>query len=210
MNASTYHHGDLRRALLQSAEDILAEQGLQALTLRACARRAGVSHAAPKHHFGDLCGLQTAVAELGYERLLEALQTAIEPVLGDLDEEFYAVATAYVGFAQAYPEHFRIMFRADLLDVKVNEPPQKIRQTFAELTNVILRQRGEQNLSEAQSMMIDSDDLLDDVLIGWCNIHGYAHLRIEGQLDMVPVDTEAKHLRRMSQRMAHAIQQPTH
>ena len=209
MRNSSYHHGDLRRALLDSAEEILADTGLQGLTMRACARRAGVSHAAPKHHFGDLCGLQTAVAELGYERLLSALRAGLESVAGDLDEEFYAVTVAYVRFAQAYPEHFRIMFRADLLGVEVNEPPPTIRDTFVELTNVILRQRGDHTLGDHRGTIINSDDLLDDVLIGWCNIHGYAHLRIEGQLAMVPAEAEDKHLRRLSRRLAHAIRQPS-
>src|SRR6516162_5040850 len=64
-----YHHGSLRKALLDAAERILEENGIQGLTLRAAAREAGVSHAAPKNHFGDLSGLLSELAARGFERL---------------------------------------------------------------------------------------------------------------------------------------------
>lgn len=207
--SSAYHHGDLRRALLSAADEILSEDGLRALTLRACARRAGVSHTAPKHHFGDLRGLLTAVAQLGFERLLEAVRGRMAPVMGDLDEELYAVTSAYVGFAQAYREHFRVMFRADLLEMTAEELPLSIRTTFLELTNVILRQRGEANLKGVADMIAPPDALLDDILIGWCSIHGYAHLRIAGQLEIVSAEAEEAYLRRLSRRVARAIRSPS-
>ena len=66
-----YHHGDLRRALLDATEALLLESGLETFSLRECARRAGVSHGAPAHHFGDVRGLLTAFATVGFERLVQ-------------------------------------------------------------------------------------------------------------------------------------------
>jgi AcrR family transcriptional regulator len=71
--ADTYHHGALREALVEAAEALIREQGLEAFTLRECARRAGVSHAAPAHHFGDARGLLTACAAAGMERLADTI-----------------------------------------------------------------------------------------------------------------------------------------
>ena len=66
---ATYHHGDLKEALLTAAEAVLRDRGLQGFTLRECARRAGVSHAAPKHHFGDVRGVLTEIAARGFAQL---------------------------------------------------------------------------------------------------------------------------------------------
>jgi AcrR family transcriptional regulator len=103
-----YHHGDLRRELLRTAVGVIGEQGPTAVTLRDLARRAGVSHAAPAHHFGDKAGLLTAVAVQGYELLGEALGSAART--GDFAE----VGVAYVLFAARHPGHFAVMFRPDL------------------------------------------------------------------------------------------------
>ncbi|WP_406645258.1 TetR/AcrR family transcriptional regulator [Aliisedimentitalea scapharcae] len=73
---STHHHGNLRQALIQAGIDLLEEGGISALTLRKCAVRAGVSHAAPAHHFDGLSGLKSAIAEEAFERFSTYLQTA--------------------------------------------------------------------------------------------------------------------------------------
>ena len=95
-----YHHGQLRQAILAAAVDALAESGPARLSLRELARRAGVSHAAPAHHFGDKAGLLTAVAVQGYELLGDALGGAA--ATGDFAE----VGVAYVLFAASHPGHF--------------------------------------------------------------------------------------------------------
>ncbi|MEM7077044.1 MAG: TetR-like C-terminal domain-containing protein [Pseudomonadota bacterium] len=204
---NSYHHGDLANALLDAADDLLEEEGLGGFTLRACARRAGVSHAAPKHHFGDVQGLLTAVALRGYDRLVATLRAQLAQAHGDLEDEMFATAKAYVQFAQDNPEHFRIMFRADLVAIDMSCPPPTVQATFAELTNVILRQRGEAVLEPAVAMgQAKSAALIDDILLGWCHVHGYAHLRLEGQLDMVPRDAENDHLRATCARLSGLIQ----
>ncbi|MFI2783338.1 TetR/AcrR family transcriptional regulator [Streptomyces sp. ALB3] len=101
----TYHHGDLRRALLTAALDVIAQEGPDALSLRDLARRAGVSHAAPAHHFKDRTGLLTAVAAEGYALFADALAAA-----PDLQER----GVAYVRFATRHPAHFQVMFRPEL------------------------------------------------------------------------------------------------
>ena len=201
-----YHHGDLRNALLDAADDLLQQKGLQGFTLRACARKAGVSHTAPKHHFNDVGGLLTAVAERGFERLVALLRAQLALAKGDLDEEMFATAYAYAEFARSYPEHFRIMFRADLLVVDPKSPPPAIAATFIELTNVILRQRGEAELPSANPLGQMSPALVNDIIIGWSHVHGYAHLRVEGQLTMVPDEAHIEHVRVASQRLAQLIQ----
>src|SRR5688572_11963111 len=110
-----YHHGDLAAALVEAAEAVLTERGVEGFTLRECARRAGVSHAAPAHHFKDAKGLLTEVAALGFERLTEAQRRAreAEPELKNL---LLATGTAYVGFALKYPVQFQLMFQTGLLD----------------------------------------------------------------------------------------------
>ena len=102
-----YHHGDLRRVLLRTAVEVIDEHGPTAVTLRGLARRAGVSHAAPAHHFRDKAGLLTAVAAQGYDLLGDALEEAART--GDFAE----VGVAYVLFAASHPGHFAVMFRPD-------------------------------------------------------------------------------------------------
>src|SRR5687768_10681055 len=104
MTAGSYHHGDLRRVLLAEAAAAIADVGPAALSLRELARRAGVSHAAPAHHFGDKTGLLTALAVEGYDLLGSALAASWES-----EHDFLEVGVAYVGFAVDHPAHFLVM-----------------------------------------------------------------------------------------------------
>ncbi len=109
MAKQTYHHGDLRRVLLRAAAEVITETGVATLSMRDLARRAGVSHAAPTHHFGDKAGLLTALATEGYELLAEALNTARQATEGLLE-----LGVAYVRFATTHRAHFEVMFRPEL------------------------------------------------------------------------------------------------
>ena len=98
----TYHHGSLRAALLQAAERILERDGIQGLTLRAAAREAGVSHAAPKNHFGDLAGLLSELAAVGFERFVATMQGNVR----DDDppaQRMAAIGRGYVTFDAPIP-----------------------------------------------------------------------------------------------------------
>lgn len=111
-----YHHGDLKSALLEVAETILERDGVQALTLRAAARAAGVSHAAPANHFGDLTGLLSELAAVGFNRFAAALSAATDVTGGDPRARAAATGTAYVTFARSHPGLFLLMFRSERLD----------------------------------------------------------------------------------------------
>jgi AcrR family transcriptional regulator len=108
-DARPYHHGDLRRALLEAATQAIAEVGPAAVSLRDLARRAGVSHAAPAHHFGDKAGLLTAVATDGFRQLAATLGQTSQAT-----GSFLEIGVAYVGFAVTHRAHFEVMFRPEL------------------------------------------------------------------------------------------------
>jgi AcrR family transcriptional regulator len=110
-NGKPYHHGDLRRVLIEEAVASLRGAGPGALSLRDLARRAGVSHAAPAHHFGDKRGLLTAVATEGFRRLAGRLGATYEN-----SRDFADVGAAYVRFAIEERPYFEVMFRPDLYD----------------------------------------------------------------------------------------------
>src|SRR3954465_12013389 len=105
----SYHHGDLRRALLQAASEAITENGVATLSMRDLARRAGVSHAAPNHHFGDKAGLLTAFATDGFDQLGKALGTSRLA-----SNSFLELGVAYVGFGVTRRAEFEVMFRPDL------------------------------------------------------------------------------------------------
>ena len=105
---STYHHGDLRAVILTEAARLVAGRGADGVSLRELARGAGVSHAAPAHHFTDRRGLFTALATEGFQLLAEALV--------DTRGNFADAALAYVRFAIEHPGHYQVMFNKSLLD----------------------------------------------------------------------------------------------
>jgi AcrR family transcriptional regulator len=104
-----YHHGDLPRVLLEAAVQAIEEAGPAAVSLRELARRVGVSHAAPAHHFGDKAGLLTALAADGFRRLAATLGQAYQET-----GSFLEVGVAYVRFAVRHRAHFEVMFRPEL------------------------------------------------------------------------------------------------
>lgn len=112
----SYHHGDLRMALLEAATTELEEKGVEGFTLRSCARRAGVSHAAPAHHFGDVTGLLSAVAILAFGRLRESMHTQISEVEPGTVDHPIAAVLGYVYFAFERSSDFKLMFRTERLD----------------------------------------------------------------------------------------------
>lgn len=111
-----YHHGDLRAALLAAAEAELADRGVEAFSLRQVAKRAGVSHAAPAHHFTDAGGLLTALAADGFRRFLAAQATREAQANPDPRGQLVAAGLGYIDFALASPALFRLMFGSDRPD----------------------------------------------------------------------------------------------
>ena len=173
MDARPYHHGDLRQALLAAAETELAERGVEGFSLRAVAKRAGVSHAAPAHHFRDAGGLLTALAAEGFLRFLatqKARQTAAAP---DALARLLAAGLGYIDFALAHPALFRLMFasaRPDLADPALAAASAA---AYDHLTaGVAALQPGD---SPAAA--------LNDATAAWAMAHGLADLLQAGRLD---------------------------
>jgi AcrR family transcriptional regulator len=164
-----YHHGDLRRALLDTALEAITEQGPVGLSLREVARRAGVSHAAPTHHFRDKTGLLTALAAEGWGLLADALEAVP-------DRAFAELGVAYVVFATGHPAHFAVM-----------RAPGLVRADDPELV------AAEHRAGEA--LTVDQDDRPRDrsiALAGWAMVHGLSALILEGLVHPEPgMDVEA-------------------
>lgn len=164
---STYHHGDLRAACLRAARELLEEDGSAGLSLRAVARRAGVSATAPYRHYADREALVSAVAAEGYRELAESLAQA-HPAPSTPDE-LAAVAVAYVRFALEHPALFRAMF-AEPCDPTSEE---RVAATAAIAQYV-------RTIVAATFPGVDADALSTTV---WALVHGLAFLHLDGKLD---------------------------
>lgn len=171
----TYHHGDLRQALVAAAEAILAERGVEGLSLREAARRAGVSPAAPAHHFGSLAGLMTEVAILGFEALGAELAAGNERGGGDPAARLREQGVGYVRFALAHPGRFMLMFRRELLQ----EDPRLKKSAataFSALADAVREIAGDERPGPLEG------PTLALLLLAWSSVHGFAHLALEGEL----------------------------
>lgn len=169
--AGAYHHGDLREALLDAVEQLLAEHGPDGVSLRRAARIAGVSHAAPAHHFGDLPGLLAAVSERGHERFARALREAHDQAAppDDLAARLFATGRAYVRFAAANQGVFSIMFRGRLAGPSPARTASGS-ESFAVLTDLIREGTGGRDEEDP--------DVLRLALYVWSTVHGVAELWI--------------------------------
>jgi AcrR family transcriptional regulator len=173
-----YHHGALREALVAATESLLAEKGSEGFSLREVARRAGVSPAAPAHHFGDASGLLTAVATLGFDGLAAALRTG--EALGGKDPRarLREQGVAYVAFAMRYPGRFRLMFR----DALRHDDAQLQRAGNAAF--LVLEDGVRLAFGVAPGKPLPAKGWTA-LLALWSAVHGYAHLTIAGRFDGV-------------------------
>jgi AcrR family transcriptional regulator len=165
-----YHHGDLRRALLDTALDAVAEHGPAAVSLRDVARRAGVSHAAPTHHFRDKTGLLTALAAEGWSLLADALRDAAAE-----DRGFAELGVAYVVFATSHPAHFAVM-----------RAPGLARPDDPDLVAAMARARAELYRGVEQFEGGSARDARSTALAAWSLVHGLAALILEGAVTLEP------------------------
>jgi AcrR family transcriptional regulator len=163
-----YHHGDLREALLVAAETALTELPLEEVSLREIARRAGVSHAAPKHHFGSLGQLLGEMAAIGFERFVVALDAA---AMRDADQShparLRAMSRAYVSFATANPAIYGLMFGKRANVVEFN--PRLAMASLAAWTQLETEVAGIIGRSRASS----------GAATVWSLVHGFAMLRLD-------------------------------
>ncbi|MGJ7507508.1 TetR/AcrR family transcriptional regulator [Variovorax sp. GT1P44] len=176
-----YHHGALHATLLAASQDILESQGLEGLTLRAAARAAGVSHAAPKNHFGDLTGLLSELAAVGFRQFAEALRAAAVGHASASPERFDAIGHAYVAFARAHPAMFLLMFRGERLDMDRPTLREAIEQARQALAGAAADRLG---LAHETAAPITPDQGAT-MVAAWSLVHGFAMLLIDGRLNTV-------------------------
>ena len=174
-----YHHGALHHALLEAAERVLERDGLAGLTLRATAREAGVSHAAPKHHFGDLTGLLSELAALGFQKFGNEVGSARERAETS-ESKFDSSGEAYVRFALRHPAMFQLMFRGERLDMSRPALRLALTLSFQNFAGAIGELRHEpvdfEHLSLPQAV---------DMVRAWSLVHGFALLLQDHRLDNV-------------------------
>ncbi|MCK1359193.1 TetR-like C-terminal domain-containing protein [Bradyrhizobium sp. 199] len=187
-----YHHGALREALLQAAERVLERDGLAGLTLRAVAREAGVSHAAPTHHFGDLTGLLSELAAVGFRQFNAAMAASSDAASTPL-EHALARPKAYVAYAQAHPGMYGIMFRTERLDYTRPSLHEAAEASFAGLANAVGMMRQEQISEDALTLNQGAA-----IARAWSMVHGFTTLLLDGRLkdilERLPEGTTAERL----------------
>jgi AcrR family transcriptional regulator len=164
LGRETYHHGDLRRALIDAAVAIIADLGAEAFTLREAARRLGVNHRAAYRHFADKARLLAAVAEQGLTALIEGARAEIATArASDPEARLVAMARAYVAFAAQHPAHFRVMF-GPRLDGGFDEP-------LAEAYQLL-----EAEIRGAVGAAVPAGEVSDAAIAYWSTLHGLASL----------------------------------
>lgn len=174
---SPYHHGDLHVALLKAAQTVLERDSLPGLTLRAVAREAGVSHAAPTHHFGDLTGLLSELAAVGF-RNFNASLTAASATSATPIERSLARARAYLAYARAQPGMYQLMFRTERLDMNRPALKEASNISFASLAQVVGIVHSGDVATDALSMQQAAQ-----IARTWSLAHGFAMLVLAGRLD---------------------------
>jgi AcrR family transcriptional regulator len=173
-----YHHGDLRRALLQAAVRTLQKRGFEALTLRAVGTELGVSRSALYRHFADKSALLTAVASEGFRRLEANLRVAWDSA-GKGRAGSLAMCEAYVRFALDNPVHYRVMFGSGFeLDWDDPELKEAGKAAFSVLVESLVEQ-------QAQGL-VRQDDAKTQANFVWAVVHGVAMLAVDGNLGMDP------------------------
>jgi AcrR family transcriptional regulator len=163
-----YHHGDLREALVAAGTKLLKEQGPAALTLRACAREAGVSHAAPQHHFENAAGLLSEIAARGFEAFVAHLDrqsaSAITP-----EQRLEAMCSAYVHFALENAAVYALMFRQQVLELGSPHLDEAKMAAWDQLAGTVASVLATRNMDEV--MMASA--------FVWSQVHGLATLLID-------------------------------
>jgi AcrR family transcriptional regulator len=163
-----YHHGFLHQALLAAAEAELAENGLEAFSLRRVAKRAGVSHAAPAHHFGDVGGLLTALAAEGFRQFVKAMEERQALAPPDPQAQIAAAGLGYIAFAKRRTELFRLIFTSDRPDFDSPDLATEATRAYEHLKGLVAAAAGR------------ADEI--DIAAVWAMAHGLADLMSSDRL----------------------------
>lgn len=171
-----YHHGDLREALISAGLALLNERGAEGFSLRECARRAGVSPAAPAHHFGDSKGLLTAIAARGFADFAKALDES-QTGLTTRSVRLRAQGRAYVRFAKANPAVFDLMWRSALLNQTDPDLRRAADAAYATLLSAVPAKTESPSANDKQN---------PNAIAAWALVHGFARLMLDGPLADAP------------------------
>jgi AcrR family transcriptional regulator len=173
--SQSYHHGNLRRVLIDKALEIISEQGAGDLSLRQVAKRAGVSHAAPYRHFKDKNAILAAVAKEGFEMMLRETEARISRNKGNELDHFAICGLSYIDFAINYPSHYRVMFGTRLENSYFSDDlkPESI-PVFKLLRDVIM-------ICQEKSLL-KAGDPHEMAMAAWSIVHGFAMLRIDAHI----------------------------
>jgi AcrR family transcriptional regulator len=165
-----YHHGDLRRALMDAALDDIAIRGAANLSLRRLAKASGVSHAAPAHHFRDKRGVFTAIATEAFELLHDSQRRTGDGLAAE--DTLLPLAVNYIHFAIEHPSHFEVMWRPDLYDPDDPDLAVAKMQVFEVFYRSVAHAVGE----------LPVDEFDEAVAAAWSTVHGFATLWQSGNL----------------------------
>lgn len=182
-----YHHGDLRNALLAAGEAELAQSGLAGFSLRKVAARAGVSHSAPAHHFGDMAGLIDALAVRGFNQLLDKMQARQATAPDDAGERLVASGLGYLEFAAAHPALFRLVFGTPMRPNSSADLREAAARAYDHLAAAVMALPGAPD--------VDDPALRAEVLGYWAQAHGFAELLLSGHICNeagTPIDDPAR------------------
>lgn len=171
--SDTYHHGNLRQALIDEAGQVLESGGAEAITFRGLARSLGVSHAAPGHHFADRQELLAELAADGYRSLADALEEAME---GQPSPTWLQrTGEAYIRFGLTHPERYRMMFGSRLMS---GDCPERLEQEGRRAYRLLLKAAyGGEAAADPDAHRIGTAELA-----AWSMVHGAVMLWLDGQL----------------------------
>jgi AcrR family transcriptional regulator len=179
----TYHHGDLRRALIESALALVTEEQDWTFSLREVARRAGVSHNAPYNHFAEKRDLLAAVAVLGFAELGERIQAATSKI-ANARTALVKSAVVYVTFGVENPAHYRLMFGSALVTAQEGRP-KAVAEAGARSRAIMAEIIRRGAMAGVFNAALRRDEVLGvAVLSAWSTVHGLTMLTIDGVADV--------------------------
>jgi AcrR family transcriptional regulator len=181
MASTTYHHGNLKQALIEAGVEILKKEGLGSLSLRKVAKQAGVSHTAPYSHFADKQALIAAISTEGFKQLYFQIKSVIETNLSEPETLLIETAWAYLQFGLNEPDRFKLMFSSVLEKEKDYADFVEISQeNFLQLVHIvkICQQAGVLKTGEPDVVAVSI----------WSSVHGFTSLLLEGQISQRVLD----------------------